>query len=118
MKFKEGKEQAYKDWLANQKGDPYGVRIMTYAVGWADIMEREMAKGQTVDKCAHEAAKEADYDGISGFMYGAAVTVIAECWEHGETLRRWHNGDVQIGNEGDRANEEGGVLNPALLVIG
>jgi len=33
-------------------------------------------------------------------------------------LRRWHNKENQIGTEGDKANESGGVLNPALLSIG
>lgn len=32
-------------------------------------------------------------------------------------LRRWHNKDIQLGTEGDAANESGGVLNPALLHI-
>jgi len=51
-------------------------------------------------------------------MYGCAVVILSKCWEHGEALRRWHNKDTQIGDEGDRANESGGVLNPALLSIG
>jgi hypothetical protein len=38
-------------------------------------------------------------------------------WD-GEELRRWHNKDVQIGDEGEKANETpGAVLNPALLTI-
>ena len=48
-------------------------------------------------------------------MYGAAVFVLATCWEHGEELRRWHNVVTQIGTEGEEANKNGGVLNPALL---
>jgi hypothetical protein len=44
--------------------------------------------------------------------------MLAKCWLHGEALRRWHNKDTQIGTEGDRANERGGVLNPAMLSIG
>ena len=35
-----------------------------------------------------------------------------------DRLRRWHNKATQIGTEGDKANETGGVLNPALLTIG
>jgi len=50
-------------------------------------------------------------------MYGASVSVLAKCWEHGEQLRRWHNLKTQLGNEGEKANEKGGVLNPALLNI-
>jgi hypothetical protein len=43
--------------------------------------------------------------------------VLASCWEHGEELRRWHNLKTQIRDEGEKANESGGVLNPALLNI-
>ncbi len=54
----------------------------------------------------------------AGFMYGTAVSILSQTWKHGEQLRRWHNKETQIGNEGDIANEKGGTLNPALLTIG
>jgi hypothetical protein len=60
---------------------------------------------------------EGDYNGITAYMYGCAVGILAAVWVHGEQLRRWHNKDVQIGDEGDRANESGGVLNPAIICV-
>jgi hypothetical protein len=67
---------------------------------------------------AKETSHEADDEGITGFMYGCAVSILVGCWIHGEKLRRWHNKDTQLGNEGDEANEKpGAVLNPALLTI-
>jgi hypothetical protein len=39
-------------------------------------------------------------------------------WKHGEALRLWHNLKTQIRDEGEKANESGGVLNPACLSIG
>jgi hypothetical protein len=39
-------------------------------------------------------------------------------YELDEELRRWHNLRTQIGDEGEKANEDGGVLNPALLRVG
>jgi hypothetical protein len=98
--------------------DPYGRRCYTYAEDWAKLMETEMAGGPAVADCAEATSHEADTDGITGFMYGAAVSILSNCWEHGEELRKWHNLDMQIGNEGAKANESGGVLNPALLSIG
>lgn len=95
--------------------DPYGHRVMIYAEDWANFMEREMSKGRTIAECAKETSREADTDGITGFMYGAAVSTLAHTWAHGDELRRWHNLDTQIGNEGERANDSGGTLNPALL---
>jgi len=97
--------------------DPYGGRVMSYAEDWANFMEREIAKGQTLEQCADRTSREADTDGITGFMYGAAVATLAAVWEHGDALRRWHNLKTQIGNEGEKANESGGTLNPALLNV-
>lgn len=98
--------------------DPYGGRVMSYAEDWANFMEREMAVGKTIAQCARSTSQEADTDGITGFMYGAAVGMLAAFWDHGEELRRWHNLDIQLGAEGESANASGSVLNPALLNIG
>ncbi len=103
---------------ANPSSEPYGHRVMTYAEEWANAIEREMAKGHRLEDIARSTAREADTDGITGFMYGAAVATLAQVWVHGEALRRWHNLDIQIGTEGEVANENGGVLNLALLNIG
>jgi hypothetical protein len=81
-------------------------------------MEAAMDAGESLEACAKRASHEADTEGITGFMYGAAVSTLAQAWVHGDRLRRWHNLDVQIGNEGEKANESGGTLNPALMNIG
>ena len=112
-------DKAKQDWqtgLANNT-DPYGRRCFTYAEEWANLMEARMADGESIEDCAKETSHEADTDGITGFMYGAAVSILAGCWEHGEELRRWHNLDTQIRDEGEKANEKGTTLNPALLTI-
>lgn len=105
--------------------DPYGAAIVAYAEKWADLMEAAaIARGPVTDmaevirESADATSHEADTDGITGFMYGAAVSILAKVWEHGEALRRWHNLATQIGTEGEKANESGGTLNPALLNIG
>ena len=116
MKLLPGKEAEYKEWLSHNQ-DPYGNRCFTYAEQWADLIEARMAKGEALEFCARETSREADTDGITGFMYGAAVSILAKSWVHGEQLRRWHNLDMQIGTEGERANEKGTTLNPALLTI-
>ena len=71
-----------------------------------------------MEDIAKSSARETDTDGITGFMYGAAVSILAKAWVYGEELRRWHNLDTQIQHEGEKANESGGVLNPALLSSG
>lgn len=98
--------------------DPYGRACYTFAERWADMMEERIAKGESVADCAKDTSHAANTEGITGFMYGCAVSILAACWEHGEELRQWHNLDIQIRDEGEKANKSGGVLNPAILDIG
>jgi hypothetical protein len=97
--------------------DGYGGGIVAYAEWWARLMQIEIAKGKQLADIADAASHEADIEGITGFMYGAAVSILSKVWKHGEDLRRWHNLKTQIRNEGEGANENGGTLNPALLTF-
>lgn len=106
--------QKFKD--VNQEGS--GKAIITYAETWARLMQIEMTKGVPLEDIAESTSQEADLEGITGFMYGAAVSTLSQTWKHGEQLRRWHNLETQLQDEGERANEDGEVLNPALLRIG
>ena len=73
-------------------------------------MEEQIEKGEKLEDIAGKLSQEADEDGITGFMYGAAVSILSECWIYGEDLRRWHNKDYgYVGN---------GVVNPAVITIG
>jgi len=101
-------KQAFEDWKA-KNSDGYGACIFKFAESWAKLMQVEMAKGKKLHECAQQASFEADTEGITGFMYGAAVSILSQCWKHGEELRKWHNKDY--GHEGD------GVVNPAVLTI-
>ncbi len=105
-------------WLAvvqQNSSDAYSYRCVSYAAQWASYVEN---LGEFTPAAFELCARKADTDGITGFMYGAAVSMLAKFWKHGEALRRWHNKETQIGTEGDRANESGGVLNPAMLTFG
>ena len=97
--------------------DPYSACCVRYAERWADLMEQRMSEGATIGDIADKTSHEADTEGITGFMYGCAVSMLAKCWEHGEDLRRWHNLKTQIRDEGAKANESGGVLNPAIMTV-
>ena len=110
----------HKRWYEGKEKntDAYGARIFSYAEDWANLMEDRLAEGANLQDVAADCAREADTDGISGFMYGAAVATLSKCWKHGDQLRRWHNLDIQIGNEGEKANEGDGTLNPSMLNIG
>lgn len=110
-------ESIWNDWKKDNQ-EPYGKAIIDYAERWANLMEKEMYNGVPLEDIAEKTSHDADAEGITGFMYGASVLVLASCWEHGEQLRRWHNLATQIHHEGEKANETGAVLNPALLNIG
>ena len=104
--------------------DGYGAACVRYAEKWGRLMQTQIPEGndnapaEVIASVADECSHLADDEGITGFMYGAAVSMLAQAWIYGEELRRWHNLKTQIGTEGERANESGGVLNPALLSIG
>lgn len=112
--------EAWQSWVgANTDG--YGLAIMQYAQQWAEEMEARVARGETVAQCAKAAGTLVDERpgfGITGFMYGAAVQMLAKAWAHGEALRQWHNVDTAGEEQGAQANASGATLNPALLRIG
>ena len=96
--------------------DSYSGAIIRYAALWANLMEVEMQKCNIFSEIAERTSKDAiGVYGITGAMYGFAVEILSELWIHGEELRRWHNLKIQINDEGEKANESGGVLNPAIL---
>ena len=114
MKILEGREQDYKDWY-NKNLDPYGHASFTYAERWAEMMENIIESStdepmKVIVDNADRLSHEADTEGITGFMYGCAVSILSHCWKYGEELRKWHNKEYNY--EGD------GIVNPAVLTIG
>ena len=117
MKIKVGREDDFKEYC-EKNSDFYGKGVVDYANAWANLMEKKMDEGATIQKTAKQTSHDADTQGITGFMYGCAVQQLAYYWEHGEELRKWHNLDCQIGTEGEEVNLMGkGVLNPAIINI-
>lgn len=114
MKILKGKEQEYKDWY-NKNLDGYGHAIFTYAERWAELMEEAIENSEdspmeVIIKRADGLSCDADTEGITGYMYGAAVSILSQEWEYGESLRKWHNKEYNY--DGD------GVVNPAILTVG
>lgn len=118
MKIKPGQETAYQEDKA-RNSDRYGSACFNFAEDWAALMEARMAGGELLPAIAKPSSHKADTYGLTGFMYGCAVSLLTVYWEHGEDLRQWHNLATQIGTEGEAANaKEGAVLNPAMLICG
>ena len=106
MKVKDLKK--YEEWKCKNT-DEYGACIFRYAERWADMMEKEIEKGAELKDVAKKLSHDADTEGITGFMYGASVNILSQCWEHGEDLRKWHNKEYNY--DGDC------VVNPAIINI-
>lgn len=89
-------------------------RVFTYAERWAEMLENQIESStddvmnvivDNADRLSHEA----DTEGITGFMYGCAVSILSQCWKYGEYLRRWHNKEYNYVGDG--------VVNPAIITI-
>lgn len=104
LKNKEGWEQ-----FVTINNDPYGSGVVRYAKRWANMMEQEMESGKSLIEIADATSHKADTEGITGYMYGCAVSILSQVWEHGEELRKWHN--KEYGYDGD------GTVNPAIITI-
>jgi len=113
MLFISDKGKAYYDEALRINTDSYGARCVSYANDWARLMQSQITTADNIqDKVAEIAeatSRVADYDGITGFMYGAAVNILAKSWIYGEELRKWHNKEYKY--------EGAGVVNPAVLNI-
>lgn len=116
MKIIPEKQADWEKSLQNNQ-DPYGACAHRYVERWAQMMEDGLARGEDFGPLAKKTSHEANTEGITVFMYGCAVSILSQVWVHGEQLRKWHNIDIQICNEGEKANESGRVLNPAILNI-
>lgn len=107
----------WTEWREANEGEGKGEACLRFAARWARLMDNELSKGAILEDIAESTSYRADTEGITGFMYGVTVSILAECWVHGEALRHWHNLDTQIGNEGEDANESGATLNPARIIF-
>lgn len=88
MKIIESKREEYEKYKEANKDDAYSNRVVTYGEYWAELMEGDIEeKGVLTKKDAEAASDEADTDGITGFMYGAARQALVYFWVYGEALR-------------------------------
>jgi hypothetical protein len=95
--------------------DPYGAATVSYANMWAQMMEGLINQGSALKDIAEECSQLADTEGITGFMYGCAVSILSQCWKYGSDLNAWHNG--KYGDQGEEATKSGGTINPAVLTM-
>jgi len=110
------KQEDWDKWVKNNY-DPYGAACIDVARRVMKILDEEPGEFDCHDTICR-ADKETDAGGITGFMAGVVASMVSRCHSRGEEFRLKWNLSNQIGNEGERANDSGGVLNPALLNVG
>ncbi len=110
------KQEDWQKWVDNNQ-DPYGKCCIDVAREVMKLLDEREGDFDT-HKIICEADDNIKAGGITGFMAGAVAAMVSHCHSRGEEFRKKWNLDNQIHNEGERANEGKGVLNPALLTIG
>lgn len=115
--LKDNEKITTKPELAHEWAEAVGKNQDGYGHGVVDATVLVCA-GLDAGEAPDVACKRCDSMGITGFMAGCMARWVSYFHPRGDEFRRWWNKDTQIGTEGDKANESGGVLNPAILNIG
>lgn len=89
MKIKAGMESVYASVKNEMTQDGRNNAVISYAERWADMMEQRISNGASVSEAAAQTRYEANQEDLSWFMYGNAVRVLVNFWDHGEELHQW-----------------------------
>jgi|GEM_PF-853326 hypothetical protein len=107
------KEIAMTDWENCKRlnsGESYSRAIIRYTILWVQYMEYLTKKyGMEMSEIWDRCSDLANVDGVTGFMYGAAASIISRVWQSGEEFRKCYN---------SKWNYSGaGTVNPAMLAV-
>ena len=104
-------EEGLKNNVDGQIG-AYNGRIYFFAELWALLMEaaliEEGGPAKTVASVADDASRRADdamWRSVTNFQYLEAVSVLGECWKHGDDLSLWHHINAAL-YKGETADEQ------------
>lgn len=112
MEF-ELKATAVQEWQeckrVNSK-ENYDRAIIRYIILWVQYMEYLNQKyGMKISDIWDNCSYLANIEGVTGFMYGAAASIISQVWQHGEEFRKCYN--AKWNYYGER------TVNPAVLTL-
>ncbi len=96
--------------------DSYGKACVDVARRVMEILDEEPNDFDT-HKIICRADDETGAGGITGFMAGCVASMVSQYHSRGEEFRKKWNVGNQIKDEGEKANESGGILNPAIVEI-
>ena len=111
MKIKEDKLKEYNNFVETNRKDGYSYAVVRCMNIWADMMERRIEQGESLEDIAWDTFLRADriVGGTTGYQYGWIVYGLAKYWEYGDALNKWHN--KKYGYKGE------GTVNPAIMVV-
>ena len=110
------KQEDWNKHVEANKDDPYGKCCVDVARKVMEILDTDLVEFDPHTLICR-ADDVIDAGGITGFMAGCVASMVSQCHSRGDEFRRKWNLDTQIGDEGERANEKGGILNPALMNV-
>ena len=79
--------EAWKSFVTANQSDAYSQRVVSYAEDWGRLMQLKIAEGASLADCYENSSREADTDGVTGFMYACAKSILFKTWVHGEELK-------------------------------
>ena len=82
--------------------------VLKFAETWALLMQAEMTNGALLEDIANDTSDKADIEGITGYMYGVAISILCKVWKYGDELRKWHNKKYGVPE---------GVVNSAVITV-
>lgn len=94
MKIRKGQEKIYQNWLDNNQ-DGYGNACFRYADTWATLLEAKMSGQSLTKEIIEQVSTDADTEGITGFMFGAAKSILINCWEYGHLIEYFYTENVE-----------------------
>ncbi len=71
--------------------EPYGRAVINYAERWARLMQIEISNGRSIEEVAEATSQEADLEGITGFQFACAASILTKVWTHGQQLNSWRH---------------------------
>ena len=85
--------KAWDDWHANNR-DGYGDAIFRTADNWGRAMQKHLNEHEAISqKQAEQLLRDVDDEGITGFMFSAAKSMLQQLWIHGDLLTKVYEED-------------------------
>jgi len=104
----------WEEYVEGNK-DPYGKACVDVARKVMELLDEDV--DFVLPNIVNWADDEIGTGGLTGFMAGAVAAMVSQCHSRGEEFRLAWNRATQLRDEGERANEIGDILNPALLMM-